>query len=126
MTNIYGSVGYTLLRNKYNTILILADVHSKLPYCENKIDISDWLKMNMNFTNVLLEEVPRNGVELNELWTESDHTQKLKDLFLQNSNLIHAIDIRPYLIPFSWEMCELKSDNITLNNYLKKIVILFK
>jgi len=125
MTNIYGSVGYTLLRNKYNTILIFADVHSKLPYCENKIDISDWFKDNMNFTNVLLEEVPRDGVELNELWTESDHTQKLKNLFLQNSNLIHAIDIRPYLIPFSWEMCELKNDNniITLNNYLKKISI---
>jgi hypothetical protein len=123
MTNIYGSVGYTLLRNKYNTILIFADVHSKLPYCENKIDISDWFKDNMNFTNVLLEEVPRDGVELNELWTESEHTQKLKNLFLQNSNLIHAIDIRPYLIPFSWEMCELKTDNniITLNNYLKKI-----
>lgn len=123
MTNIYGSVGYTLLRNKYNKILIFADVHSKLPYCENKIDISDWFKDNMNFTNVLLEEVPRDGVELNELWTESEHTQKLKNLFLQNSNLIHAIDIRPYLIPFSWEMCELKTDNniITLNNYLKKI-----
>ncbi len=123
MTNIYGSVGYTLLRNKYNTILIFADVHSKLPYCENKIDISDWFKDNMNFTNVLLEEVPRDGVELNELWTESEHTQKLKNLFLQNSNLIHAIDIRPYLIPFSWEMCELKNDNniITLNNYLQKI-----
>ncbi len=123
MTNIYGSVGYTLLRNKYNTILIFADVHSKLPYCENKIDISDWFKDNMNFTNVLLEEVPRDGVELNELWTESEHTQKLKNLFLQNSNLIHAIDIRPYLIPFSWEMCELKTDNniITLNNYLQKI-----
>lgn len=123
MTNIYGSVGYTLLRNKYNTILIFADVHSKLPYCENKIDISDWFKDNMNFTNVLLEEVPRDGVELNELWTESDHTQKLKNLFLQNSNLIHAIDIRPYLIPFSWEMCELNNKIITLNDYLKKINI---
>jgi hypothetical protein len=122
MTNIYGSVGYTLLRNKYNTILIFADVHSKLPYCENKIDISDLFKDNMNYINILLEEVPRDGVELNELWTESDHTQKLKDLFLKNSNLIHAIDIRPYLIPFSWEMCELNNKNIiTLSDYIKKI-----
>ena len=126
MTNIYGSVGYTLLRNKYNTILIFADVHSKLSYCENKIDISDWFRDNMNFTNVLLEEVPRDGVELNELWTESEHTQKLKNLFLQNSKLIHAIDIRPYLIPFSWEMCELKNDNIIFRDYLNKISIFFK
>lgn len=126
MKNIYGTVGYTYMGNGYNKLLVLVDVHSQLSYCENKIDMSDWLKNNMNFTNVLLEEVPRDGVELNELWSESDHTQKLKNLFLQNSNLIHAIDIRPYLIPFSWELCDLKNDNITFKDYLNKINIFFK
>jgi hypothetical protein len=129
MTNIYGSVGYTILRNKYNTILVMADVHSKLSYCDNKIDVSDWFKENMNIKNILLEEVPRDGVELNELFKESEHTQKLKNLFLQNSKLIHAIDIRPYLIPFSWEMCKLQDENksceFTLEKYLENLDIFF-
>jgi hypothetical protein len=129
MTNIYGSVGYTMLKNKYNKILVMADVHSKLSYCDNKIDVSDWFKENMNIKNILLEEVPRNGVELNELFKESEHTQKLKNLFLQNSHLIHGIDIRPYLIPFSWEMCNLQEENksceFTLRKYLENLDTFF-
>lgn len=129
MSNIYGSVGYTLLRNNEHAVFMMSDVHDQLSYCDDKIDVSDWFKDNMNFNNILLEEVPRDGVRLNELFKTADHTQKLKNLFLQNSKLIHAIDIRPYLIPFSWEMCRLqdvdKSCEFTLEKYLENINLFF-
>ena len=124
MTNIYGSIGCTLLKSLLNKdfVLVFADMHSKLPYCDNKIDINEWLKNNINMTNILLEEVPRNNdFSLNELWPNSEHTQKLKSFFLDNSKLIHAIDIRPYLIPFSLDLCDMISEPVTLENYLKTI-----
>lgn len=109
MTTIYGTVGYSFFKSndlvsKY--ILVLSDIHSKLEYCDNFIQISDWLYENMNDINILLEEVSRDNFKLGELWSSSDHTIKLKDLYLNNKDNIYAIDIRPYLIPFSWELLE--------------------
>jgi hypothetical protein len=126
MTNIYGTIGCSLLKKKINKdfiyVLLFADMHSILPYCDNKIDINKWLENNINKVNILLEEVPRsNNFSLNELWTNSEHTQKLKYFFLNNTNLIHAIDIRPYLILFSLDLCDMSSEPITLQNYLKSI-----
>lgn len=114
MTIVYGTVGYVFLKsNKYNiNILLLSDIHSKLDYCTNFVQVSEWLQTHMNKINILLEEVSREDFKLNELWSTSDHTIKLKNLFLNNSELIHDIDIRPYLIPFSWEFLEKHISNI--------------
>ncbi len=125
--NIYGAIGFTLLEN--NTIsyspryiLILADMHSKLPYCDDRINISEWFFNNMKSTNILLEEVPRIDIKLKELWTDSDHTHELKNLFLKNCETIHAIDIRPFLVPYSWELYILNdNDKTSLQEYLSKI-----
>jgi hypothetical protein len=125
MTTIYGTVGYTFLKsNKIKDpplILILADIHSKLDYCDNFIQVSEWLKKNMSDVNILLEEVSREDFKLGELWSSSDHTIKLKNLYLNNQNKIFDIDIRPYLIPFSWELLEENKNlkNITFKKYLE-------
>jgi hypothetical protein len=128
-TSLYGSIGYTYLRNDVNNpkfILVLSDNHSKLPYCNNYKMISDWLKEKSLTNNILLEEVPRNNVLLKELFAQSDHTQKLKELFINNPELIHGIDIRPMLIKFSWEILELTNmPDITLELYLEEIDIFF-
>lgn len=129
MTNIYGTIGYTLFKNPNtnNKIIILADMHDRLPECINQTNISDWFESKFHSSKILLEEVPRESVTLHELWPESPHTQKLKNLFLKNQNIIHAVDIRPYLVPFSWEiLSELKTSteevyDIVLKKYLEKI-----
>ncbi len=125
MKNIYGTIGYTVLKNlnSNNKIIILADMHDTLPSCTNKTSISEWFKSKMISSNILLEEVPRDGIELEELWSNAPHTQELKNLFIDNSQLIQAIDIRPQLIPFSWELIgEMKIDkDIVLKNYIKDI-----
>lgn len=128
MKNIYGTIGYTFFfsNESPNFILVLSDMHSKLNYCDNFIDISEWIKNNMYNINILLEEVSREDFVLDELWKSSDHTQKLKNLFLENKSLIHDIDIRPYLIPFSWELLENKDllklkINLKMKFYLEKI-----
>jgi hypothetical protein len=69
----------------------------------------------MSNVNILLEEVSREDFKLGELWSSSDHTIKLKNLYLNNQNKIFDIDIRPYLIPFSWELL---SENKNLKNII--------
>ena len=124
-TILYGLIGYTYLRNDNNNpkfILVLSDNHSKLSYCNNYKIISEWLKEKIDYNNILLEEIPRNNVILKELFTDAYHTQKLKELFLNNPKLIHGIDIRTLLINFSWELLELTNmPDITLKLYLEKI-----
>lgn len=123
--SLYGLIGYTYLTHNTKNpkfILILADNHSKLPYCNNYTMISDWLKKKSLNNNILLEEVPRDNITLKEIFSTSDHTQKLKELFINNPKVINGIDIRPYLIKFSWELLELdKTENMLFNNYLEDI-----
>ncbi len=125
MTTIYGTVGYTFLKstqkNNPTFILILSDIHSKLEYCNNFIQISEWLEKNMENINILLEEVSRDDFNLGELWKSSDHTVKLKNLFLNNKKKIFDIDIRPYLVPYSWELLNENNNlkNIKFKNYLE-------
>jgi len=126
--SLYGTIGYTYLKTTVNDInnpkfiLVLSDNHSKLPYCDNYEMISDWLKNKTDKNNVLLEEVPRNGSHLKELFGQSDHTQRLKHLFINNPKLIKGIDIRPMLIQFSWELLELMEiPEITFKSYLEDI-----
>lgn len=129
MINLNGSIGYTLLSNDKHKVLVLADVHSKLPYCkENSKYISEWFETKFHKSNILLEEVPRRDThKLEELWMSSPHTQKLKNLYLENPEIINAIDIRPYLIPFSWELVFDKNVNdVKLKYYLVFIDSFFK
>jgi hypothetical protein len=93
-------------------------MHDQLLDCDNNISISNWLKNKFNTSYILLEEVDRNtDFKLKELWTESTHTQELKKLYLNNKNIILPIDIRPFLIPYNWEM-DKESDITLLHEYL--------
>lgn len=125
MINIYGSIGYTILKHSnYNKIIVFADMHDTLKSCENKINISSWMLTKFKSSSILLEEVPREDVELKELWTNAEHTQELKNLYLQYPNNIKPIDIRPFLIPFSYEILNEVSGklyDITLKEYLTDI-----
>ena len=122
MINIYGTIGYTILQNnKYNKkIIIMADMHDTLPSCSKKeINISDWFKSKFNTSGILLEEVPRDNVVLEELWGQSKHTQQLKRLYLNNPKIIDPVDIRPLLIPFSWELInQVPENNMKFKRYL--------
>jgi len=118
--NISGSIGYIYLSDNKNKVLILSDMHSELPYCkENSEFVSNWMQRKYN-SKILLEEVPRIGSTLKELWPSSPHTQKLKELYI-SSKVIDGVDVRPFLLPFSWELLY---DNITPDNL--KEVILYK
>ncbi len=125
MKNIYGTIGYTVLAHGQTNkkIIIFADKHDNLPGCDNKTNIAQWLKQKMNTSKILLEEVPRDSVSLKELWTDSAHTQELKNLYLENPQEINGLDIRPLLIPFSWEIVNISepAHNITVKQYLERI-----
>ncbi len=125
MSSIYGAIGYTILKNKKTnkSIIVFADMHDQLKPCKSLINIDDWIKNKFNTSKILLEEVPREGVQLKELWGSAKHTQLLKNLFLKNQHKIVGIDIRPYLIPFSWEVInevdqEDKLYDITFREYI--------
>ena len=114
-----GSVGYTFLNKNDINVLLLADIHDGVKYCkENSKMIAKWLDENSEKYTILLEEV-RGDYKLTDLWPESIHTQELKQLNSLNLKII-PVDIRPQLIPFSWEL--LDSDSIQIN-VLKKITL---
>tara|TARA_B100001093_G_C26842639_1_gene1021297 strand:- start:1350 stop:2201 length:852 start_codon:yes stop_codon:yes gene_type:complete len=130
---ISGSIGLTILKNGKKTISILSDDHSNEIYCdrvvedlENKehIEIKDYLNSELNKGSlILLEEVPRDETELEELWPNTKHTQDLKKFFLDNRNEINPIiglDIRPFLIPFSLDIInqDKKLLKILVSDYL--------
>ena len=122
-----GSIGYTLLVKNNIQILILADMHSELPYCENisGVFVSDWFKKKYKSV-ILLEEVPRSHSMLKELWTSSIHTQKLKDEYLKNPDIIQGLDIRPELIPFSLELAfDKEISDVNLKDYLNFIDLFY-
>ena len=117
-----GSVGYTLLEKSKKRVLILADIHDGVSYCKRDSAMIDtWLSSKTDNNDVLLEEVSRGEFKLGDLWPSSVHTGRLKKLNQTNKKII-AIDIRPFLIPFSWEILLNDSNNeigqIPLNRYL--------
>jgi len=126
MSYVYGSIGYVILKNKNNIIIIFADKHDTLLSCEKKINIGDWFLQKFKTSNILLEEVPREDNKLIELW-DAPHTQELKKLYLNNSELIIGVDIRPFMITFSWEILNdpdyYNNDtyNISIIAFLKQI-----
>lgn len=109
--HISGSVGYTLLERDNMIVLLFADIHDGIEYCDqskyNKF-IAEWLNDKSYKYEVLLEEIIREDLKLTELWPNAKHTQELKHLNKNNSN-ITPIDIRPMLVPFSWELVETDS-----------------
>jgi len=116
--NIYGTIGYTILKNDNHNVIVFADMHDQLLDCNNNITISNWLKNKFDTSYILLEEVDRNtDFKLKELWTESTHTQELKKLYLNNKDIILPVDIRPFLIPYNWEM-DKETDKTLLHEYL--------
>ena len=141
---ISGSIGVTILKKDNKIVIVLADDHSNKIYCKNiiknldkgdHIEIKDLLKDETRLKNqVLLEEIPRkhnSNLDLEELWPDSPHTQDLKNLFLSNDK-ITGVDVRPYLVPFSWEILESESKyndflqmNFTLKDYLKNLFDFF-
>ena len=132
---ISGNIGITILENNNKIIILLADDHSNTKYCDSSsldyhINIEDFLKKALDSEQqILLEEIPRDGFNLQELWPNSPHTQNLKTLFLDNID-INGIDIRPYLIPFSWENLETDTSpelrNYSIIKYINKLNEFFK
>uniref|UniRef100_A0A6C0HUL1 Uncharacterized protein n=1 Tax=viral metagenome TaxID=1070528 RepID=A0A6C0HUL1_9ZZZZ len=117
-----GSVGYTLLEKTKKRVLILADIHDGVSYCKrDSVMIDTWLSSKTDDNDVLLEEVLREGFKLGDLWPLSVHTGRLKELNKNNKKII-PIDIRPFLIPFSWEILLNDPNNqigkMRLNAYL--------
>lgn len=126
MSKIYGTIGYVFLKKENRKIIVLSDQHDTLPSCENKINIAEWFKQKFNTSKILLEEVPREDNKLIELWESSPHTQELKKLYLDNTHIINGMDIRPFMIPFSWEVLnqiEINTNDydITMLEYLNEI-----
>ena len=123
---IYGTVGITLLSKGVHNVIVMADNHDTLPECQNKINVAEWFGKKMGTSKILLEEVPRHGNKLLELWKESPHTQQLKKLYLENPDTIPGMDIRPFVIPFSFEVLdEIEESNkdydMDMFEYLKDI-----
>jgi hypothetical protein len=114
MLYLYGTIGYSILLDQINNtkIIIFADMHDNLPLCKfpNSIKIAKWFQSKFKTSKILLEEVERtNNYKYKSLWN-AEHTIDLKNLFINNSNLIEAIDIRPKLIIFSWELLDSSKD----------------
>lgn len=128
MTNTYvrGGIGYSILINKDMKvkIMLIADMHSINEKCGDMF-ITDWLKKQKDM-KLLLEEVPPSDINLKELWSEADHTQKLRELYLNNLDKIIGLDIRGELVKFSWELLkDMYFPPITLKEYLKDLESFF-
>jgi hypothetical protein len=122
-----GSVGYTFLKNNNIHVLLLADIHDGVEYCkQNSKMIAQWLDETSNKYTILLEEV-KGDYKLTDLWPGSKHTQELKKLN-HDSNKVIPVDIRPQLIPFSWELAKTTNDlgKTTLASYIKLLKDFFR
>jgi len=118
-----GSVGFTLLEKDKKYILLLADIHDGVKYCkEDSTMISSYLNKMSENNMIMLEEIVRDNFKLEDLWPNSQHTKELKELN-QNNEKIIPIDIRPMLLPFSWELLESnkKLGDMKLILYIKLI-----
>ena len=109
MEYLSGATGYTILSKNNKDILLLADIHDGVNYCSRNqphIKIRDFLKNKRNNFQILLEEsINDPDLNLTDLWPNAEHTRQLKILKETHKNVIPT-DIRPYLIPFSWQLAE--------------------
>lgn len=122
--HLSGAMGFSLfqsLNNKY--ILVFSDIHDGVSYCNSKDNqIADFLKSREKKNKILLEESTQEEVNLQDLWPNAKHTQELKKLAFESKD-INSFDIRPLLLPFSWELIEVdkKLGSYKLKEYLKLI-----
>lgn len=129
MKYLSGATGYTILRRDSKDILLLADIHDGVNYCESGsgIFIDEYLMKHSKNSQILLEE-SINDPELNltDLWPDAEHTRKLK-LLKEKDDSIIPTDIRPYLIPFSWQLAESnkKYQDITVKKYMSLFILFF-
>lgn len=134
---VSGSVGYTLFEKNSKSVLVLADVHDGVSYCESaSMQISDYLKQNFDKKQIIVEEtIPEqllgdkaDALKLQDLWPNSLHTQELKKLAFSNKEKLKAVDFRPILVPFSWELIKENKQmgNIKFSDYIKFIDAFFK
>lgn len=130
MKYLSGATGYTILSRGTKDILLLADIHDGVNYCERGtgIFIDDYLKKHSKNSQILLEE-SINDPELNltDLWPDAEHTRKLK-LLKEKDDSIIPTDIRPYLIPFSWQLAESNKtyQDIQIKKYMSLFDLFFK
>lgn len=134
--DLSGAMGYSLLESPLNNItkkkikvLLFSDIHDGVSYCDarNSSTIAEFLKSRKGDSKILLEESTQKEVKLKSLWPNSKHTQELKKLAYMNDDII-SFDIRPLLVPFSWELINPENEfsdesfgNITLSKYLHLI-----
>ena len=126
-TYLSGSVGFTLLELNTINVLLFADIHDGIEYCkQDSTMIAEWLNKMSSKNNILLEEIIREKFILTDLWPNSKHTQELKQLKNANEKII-PIDIRPKLIPFSWEVVGTNNilGQMRLDKYINDMVKLF-
>lgn len=122
--NIYGAIGYTILKKDNHKIILFSDMHDKLKSCDNKINIDVWLKSKFKSSIILLEELPQHDINLEFLWSESEHSVSLQNLYLENKDLIKPFDIRFMLTPFSWEVKQIVT--CTLKEYVKLLASFYR
>lgn len=134
MYKISGAIGVVLLKRNFDDITkkitIYSDNHSDMEYCNNSFDEGNNIKnlfiKEKYKSQLLLEEVDRRSdSKLEELWSNSEHTIALRDLYLKNSDIIEPIDIRQYLYIFSWELLDSKTEDITMEKYIENFVKFF-
>jgi len=109
MKYLSGATGYTKLKNNSKEVILFSDIHDGVNYCKKSsdhINISDYLNLNSEKNQIILEEsINDPKLNLTDLWPNAFHTRNLKKLKEENLNII-PVDIRPYLIPFSWQLAK--------------------
>jgi hypothetical protein len=109
MNYLSGATGYTIFKKDNKEILLLADIHDGVNYCKQEqshIKISTFLEKHSGSAQIVLEEATNDpSLELDNLWPNALHTTNLRLLKEKNDKIIPT-DIRPYLIPFSWQLAE--------------------
>jgi hypothetical protein len=119
-TYVRGVIGYSILKSKQIKLILIADMHEINNNCGDE-NISDWLQRQKDF-KILIEEVPENNYNIVELYSNSIHTKKLRELYLNNLNNIVGLDIRGELLDFSWELLDkMNFPEILFSDYLKNL-----
>lgn len=122
--SVYGTVGYTILKDVHRYIWVFADKHDELHDCENDIEIQKLFENKMETSLILFEDIPNeDNLKVDMIWKQSYHTNKLLEFSEKNKNTIIAVDIRPYYYPFSIENYD--DDDMTLIEYLKQLTCFY-
>lgn len=132
MNYLSGATGYTIFKKDNKEILLLADIHDGVNYCtqnQSHTNISTFLNKHSSSYQIVLEEATNDlSLKLENLWPNALHTTNLRLLKEKNDKIIPT-DIRPYLIPFTWQIaesnieykkCPIKKYLILLNEFFQE------